>query len=332
MRWPIAVLSAFLLTPPLLANDKIAPLLPERTIAVLHLDVRELLRSPLGKKIVGDDNLATLLRKVVGEEAAVKLEKDSNVAAFLNRIVSVTFVSTGEIEVPTDIRLSDLDRNATELLFIESANTEADYIACVEELLLGPATAEASFVGQIAKATRKVRSPIRVETIKNRSVLVLTYNSGLFGFRVYGAKLSDSLFVWSANEELLLDVLDRKDNKKKFGRNDALIAAMKKIDAKESPVWFAHGREFRGIGLMTTNLKKDLELNYLFRGEDGLGNFLVGKVTDGLKELSASIDEKVKDNEALAGIKAATAREKNTVTGKLTVPEKLLTDLYKTLK
>ncbi len=326
MRFPSVFVVLALLAAPAAAADDIAPLLPERTVAVIGIDVKEVMTSPLGKKVFGTDKRSTVITKLASAllESALldyllkdtlgdylktldKSAREKLVKEFVKEVVkalepfkglvdkiervTIAFVPERE-DSPYSGPLRKAFGETSMIVFLEGPNSEEDYRNVLESIL------------------KALGEQLEVKKIGGRNVLPLPLGQGI--------SLSKSLFVIAENQERLTDVLDRYDGKKKLTKNEQLVDAMKRVKPTDTPIWIVHGRESRGLAVGTFALKDDVDFRYEYKGDNGLGNFLVGRVEGELDSAARLIP--------LA--KLTVQRKGNVVTATGTIPGKRLAEEY----
>jgi hypothetical protein len=189
----------------------LAPIYPDGACVALGIDIRGVLNSPLGKKVVGDDKPFDAARKLLKVlfplEGALPVEGDTGkaIAAVANRLNRVT------------VAVEPKDGNF--VIYLEGEITEEAYVRAAE---------------QLAKFSNR---EFRTEKLGERKLVVVGEGRGM----VYGLRLSEALFLITNQRELLDEVRDKHAGKKKATIDKLLAERLKTVKTAETPVWLAIG-------------------------------------------------------------------------------------------
>ena len=258
MRFACVAVALVAMAAPACAAEDLTPLYPENAVAVLGVDVAEVVKSPLGKKVVGADKPFTAARKLLGvflEDGALKFSDNvhTHFADLANKLERVTVVAAVDLEGKFDLGV---------VAFLEGPNTEAEYVKGAEAF----AKAEGEDFAVEKRGDRKV----------------LSWPNG----KLHGALARKGLFVVADKPEALAAVLDAADGKGKIAPNKQLVAAVKGVKPADTPIWFALAHEKLGGGTATIALKGDADFRLDYdAGASGFGftvKSLLSSVFDGL--------------------------------------------------
>ena len=196
--------------PPGAGATDLAPIYPDGTCIALGIDIKGVMNSPLGKKVIDDkpfDAARKLLKVLFPLEGALPVEGDVGkaIAAVANRLNRVTVA----VE-PKDARV---------VIYLEGEITEDEYVRAAE---------------QLAKSTNRA---FKTEKLGERKLVIIGEDGG----RVYGLRLSDALFLITTKRELLDEVRDKHAGKKKATIDKLLAERLKTVKTAETPVWLVIG-------------------------------------------------------------------------------------------
>lgn len=304
-------LLAFLACPAAGRAAYLTDLFPDDALLVVGIDVKSVMDSPLGKKVVGADKPFDATRKLLKvlfgdakalfpEVGVLSLEGDAAkpVAAGVNKIERVTVV---------------ISEKSDDAIFLEGELDEAEFTA-------------------VAKAVAKARDRFFVARVRGeREALAVPRNS------MYGMRLSKSLYLVASGTETLDDVLSKHDGKKKAKVQKPLLDTLGKVKPAETPIWLAAG-EWKdsffktdisiSSAIATVALADNAEIRIRVTGlSDESSKFWEG--IPQMVELVAAL----LDNHAFWKAAGMTAkRDDKTVTAAVSIPGKLLADEYEKQK
>jgi hypothetical protein len=285
----------------------LSPIYPDGTCVALGIDIRGVLNSPLGKKVVGDDKpfdaARKLLKVLLPLEGALPVEGDVGkaIAAVANRLNRVTLALE-----PNDGRF---------VIYLEGEITEDAYVRAAE---------------QLAKSSNRA---FTTEKLGERKLVIVGEGAGT----VYGLRLSEALFLITARKELLEEVLDKHAGKKTAAIDKLLAQRLKTVKTAETPVWLAIGdlkiaggtdfvNDLSGL-VGTISLKADADIRIVGNYDTEDQARKTKGTLEGLLGLLPLIggDDRAKVWNA-ADIKVK--HDGKTVTATGSIPAKLLTDEY----
>lgn len=189
----------------------LTPIFPDGAVAAMGIDIKGVMNSPLGKKVVGDDKPFDAARKILKVlfpvDGLLPVEGDAGkaVAAVANRLNRATIAYE--------------PKNNGFVIYLEGEITEDDYLRAAEEL---------------AKSSMR---EFKTEKLGERKVAVV----GEGGGTVYGLRLSEALFLIVYRKELLDEILEKYAAKKVASLDKLLVARLKTVKTAETPVWLVIG-------------------------------------------------------------------------------------------
>ncbi len=296
MRCPLALVALALLAAPAAAADDLPPLYPDDTVAVFTADISQITKSPLGKKVIGDDKPFTAARKLLGvliTEDTIKFPDaiQRHFADLANKLERVTVVVTMKPKGGAGVAV-----------ILDGPNTEADYAKALEAY------------------AKEEGSAFKIENRGGRKRM--TFTAG--GSQQHAASVSKSRFVFGDSSDLIDDVLNKADGKAKAFENKALNAAVKRITPAETPVWFVLATSELGAGSITLGLKDDADFRLEFTSDK-----YAELVADVLKSAFDEVARRdTPQGKVWTAAKIAVKRDGNTVTAAGTFPGKLLAEEY----
>jgi len=214
----------------------IAPLYPDRATFALGIDIKAITTSPLGKKVIGNDKPFEATRKLLK-------------ILFPDDLMPLTDMGLAPLETVTNrldrvTVLGDLGNGGGRppiVVYLEGNIDETEYFKAAEG---------------IAKSENK---EFATEKLGERRLFAIGKDSG----RVYGVRVSPSLFLVATTHELIDEVLDKHAGKQKASVQKALAASLAKVKPAETPIWLVIGEiellhDITG-GVATIALKDDAE-------------------------------------------------------------------------
>src|SRR5262245_38703649 len=188
----------------------LTPIYPDGACIALGIDIKAVMNSPLGKKVVGEDKPFDAARKLLKVliphlEGLLPVEGDVGkaVAKVANRLNRVTVVATTEGFA----------------IYLEGEIAEDDYIRAAELL------------------AKDSNSAFKTEKLGGRKLVMVGEGRGT----VYGVRVSDALFLIAYRKELIDEVLDKHAGKKTASIDKLLAERLKKVKTADTPVWLVSG-------------------------------------------------------------------------------------------
>lgn len=227
-------------------------LFPDDTRIVVGVDVKAVMGSPLGKKVVGADTpfeaARKLLKVLFDLQGILPLGGDATkpITVVANKVQRVTVVLNAELETAT--------------IFLEGEIDDGEF-------------------AEAGKAVAKVldKQFREWEVGGNRKALVL--DKGAPADRTWGwfaARVNKTLLVISSKRDVVTTALSRYDGERKGRLPPKLADALRKVDPRKTPFWLVAGEIPEGsilpaVSLLaaTLSLADDADIRVEVEGKNG---------------------------------------------------------------
>lgn len=303
LRGSLLALVAVVSIPAAGRADGPAALYPDAATFAFGMDVKAIMTSPLGRKVIGDDKPFAAMRKLLTTlfpEDIFRLTDKSlePLGAVANRLERVTVV--GDLNFRTG--------QPPMVALLKGEIGEDEYFKAAEA---------------IARAENKEFS---TEKMGDRKLFVV----GKDHSPLYGLSVNKSLFLVATDRKLIDEVLDKHAGKRKTTTQKELADQLKKVKPAETPIWLVVGRmellsDISG-GIATIALKDDAEFRMeVACDKDETAKSIANILKSGVDYLARAKTPQGKLWDA-AGLSVRWDGDSVRVTGK--IPGKLLVEEY----